>query len=315
MKIGLLDIDGHSNFPNFALCKISAYWKSKGAEVEWYTPFNRYDICYCSKVFTFTPDYLYPINAKEVIKGGTGYSIEKKLPIEMENIQPDLSIYPNFKHAIGFLTRGCIRSCSWCIVQKKEGNIKPYAHIEDVLQGRKSAILMDNNILANYDFAISEFQKIINLGIKVDFNQGLDARLVTDETAKLLAKIKWIRYPRFSCDTKENTKHIKQAIKLLRKYGYKGEVFIYVLLTEDIHECLDRIMDLDFLDWTKSGERINKIKLFAQPYIDYLGKKTFRNVNLIWRDGAIISPYFIQRVLKIIDQEKDFIVENILNKN
>jgi len=282
-KIGLINIDGHSDFPNLALCKISAYWKAKGVQVEWYNAFEHYDICYCSKVFTFTPDYLYPINADTVVKGGTGYSITVKLSIEMENVLPDLSLYPDFPHALGFLTRGCVRNCAWCVVPKKEGDIKPYAHIEDILQGRKSVVLMDNNILANYSYAVSEFQKMIDLGIKVDFNQGLDARLVTPDTAKLLAKIKWIRHPRFSCDTKSNFNSIKQAIDLLREYGYKGEIFIYVLLTEDIHECLDRIMALDYLDFTENGDRMQKIKLFAQPYIDYSGKN---NVPQWQRDMA-----------------------------
>jgi len=274
MRIGLLDIDGHSGFPNFALCKISAYWKKRGAEVEWYYPFGkRYDIVYCSKVFTFTPDYEHHINADEVFKGGTGYSLTKELPLIIENMQPDLSLYPKFKSALGFLTRGCIRRCSWCVVPKKEGDIRPYTDIKNVLQDRKSAILMDNNVLA-CDWGISQIEKIGDMGVKVDFNQGLDARLVTPETAKLLAKVKWIRHPRFSCDTIQIFESVKTAIELLRKYNYKGEIFVYVLLTEDIRECYKRIMALDFLDWTESGVRMQKIRLFAQPYIDYSNKKS-----------------------------------------
>lgn len=54
MNIGLIDVDGH-NFPNFALMRASAYHKAKGDQVEWATPFNRYDKVLASKVFTFTP--------------------------------------------------------------------------------------------------------------------------------------------------------------------------------------------------------------------------------------------------------------------
>ena len=58
MNIGLIDVDGH-NFPNFALMRASAYHKTKGDQVEWATPFSRYDKVMASKVFTFTPDFNY----------------------------------------------------------------------------------------------------------------------------------------------------------------------------------------------------------------------------------------------------------------
>jgi len=88
LKIGLIDVDGH-NFPNLPLMKISAFHKSLGDDVEWFSPLNRYDRVYISKVFDFTPDYEMCIQADEIIKGGTGYGLENKLPYEIENIYPD----------------------------------------------------------------------------------------------------------------------------------------------------------------------------------------------------------------------------------
>ncbi|KAA6325562.1 hypothetical protein EZS27_025237, partial [termite gut metagenome] len=76
--------------------------------------------------------------------------------------------------------------------------IRPYRDIETVLQDRKTAILMDNNVLAS-NHGLQQLEKIVDLGCKVDFNQGLDSRLVTDEVARLLSKIKWIRFIRFAC--------------------------------------------------------------------------------------------------------------------
>jgi len=128
MKIGLIDVDGH-NFPNLALMKISAWHKQKGDHVEWYEPLlsGHCDKVYMSKVFTFTPDYEYFINADEIIKGGTGYKLyDRVLPDDVDTIFPDYSIYPQFDFAIGFLTRGCIRKCKWCVVPKKEGDLWPY---------------------------------------------------------------------------------------------------------------------------------------------------------------------------------------------
>ncbi len=76
MRIALIDVDGH-NFPNLPLMKLSAWHKQQGDVVEWYNPLTAWlnppDKVYMSKVFTFTPDYPYPINAKEIVRGGTGY--------------------------------------------------------------------------------------------------------------------------------------------------------------------------------------------------------------------------------------------------
>lgn len=104
MKVGLIDVDGH-NFPNLALMKLSAWHKAKGDEVEWYDTFTHYDIVYCSKVFSDTPDYPYYINADKVVRGGTGYALQgaggetycadndTPLPYEVEHQYPDYSLY------------------------------------------------------------------------------------------------------------------------------------------------------------------------------------------------------------------------------
>ena len=85
--------------------------------------------------------------------------------------------------AYGFLTCGCPNRCKWCVVPQKEGNIKPYMDIEErAIDGRNNIILMDNNILAS-KYGLSQLEKIIKLKLKVDFNQALDARLVTPDIA------------------------------------------------------------------------------------------------------------------------------------
>jgi radical SAM superfamily enzyme YgiQ (UPF0313 family) len=186
MKIGLIDIDGH-NFPNLALMKIANYHRQNGDTVEWVNHLQHYDKIYQSKVFTFTPDNPFAVQADEILKGGTGYKMYNEL--FCDDTEPDYSIYPQYAHAYGFLTRGCTRNCAWCIVPQKEGGIRPYRDIETVLQGRKTAILMDNNVLAS-NHGLQQLEKIADLKCKVDFNQGLDSRLVTDEIAQLLSKIK-----------------------------------------------------------------------------------------------------------------------------
>lgn len=258
MKTGLLAVD--SDYPNLALMKIAAYHKSIGDDVDWYNPLDYYDKVYAAKVFSFTPDYGYYINADEIEKGGTGYDIRKTLPEIIDRIQPDYSLYPSIdsKTAYGFLTRGCPNRCKWCIVPKKEGTVKPYMDVEEIAtNGRNNLILMDNNILAS-EYGLQQIEKIVRLGYKVDFNQGLDARLVTNDTAKLLAKVKWIKRVRFGCDTPKQISECERAISLLEKYGYRGETFLYCILM-DFKESFNRVNH-----WRKK----KKVILHAQPYRD-----------------------------------------------
>ena len=259
MNIGILAVD--SNFPNLALMKISAYHKARGDQVEWYNPLCKYDKVYAAKVFTFTPDYNYYINANQIEKGGTGYDIEKVLPIEVDRLQPDYSIYNiDSNLSYGFLTRGCPNRCKWCVVPKKEGKISPYMDIEEITAGRKKAILMDNNILAS-NYGLHQIEKIIKLGIKVDFNQGLDARLITDEIARLLAKVKWIKRIRFGCDTPGQIAEVERASALIDKYGYKGEYFLYCIL----------------MDFEESFARVNYWKSKSRRFLPHC--QPFRDLN------------------------------------
>ena len=202
-----------------------------------------------------------------VVKGGTGYDVTTSLPVEVDQLQPDYSIYPDIdsKTAYGFTTRGCIRKCKWCVVPKKEGNIMPYMNVDDIaIEGRTNLILMDNNVLAS-DHGLEQIEVIIKRGYYVDYNQALDARLVTDEIAKMLAKVKWIKRIRFGCDTPQQISDCDNAVRLIRKYGYNGEFFMYCILTSDIKECFERINH-----WRVD----RRVTPFAQPYRDPFGKDT-----------------------------------------
>jgi hypothetical protein len=261
MNIGILAVD--SNYPNLALMKISGYHKLKGNQVEWYNPFNHYDKVYMAKIFSFTEDYQQWItNADHIEKGGTGYDISKVLPSDIDCMVPDYSLYNlDDKTAYGFLTRGCPNKCKWCIVPQKEGKIAPYMDIEEIaVNNRKNIILMDNNVLAS-KYGLQQIEKIIRLKLRVDFNQGLDARLVTDEVARLLAKVKWIKRIRFGCDTPGQIAECERATALIDKYGYKGEYFFYCILLNDFKESFERINH-----WRNKGSRF---LLHAQPYRDF----------------------------------------------
>ena len=256
MLIGLHDGD-KTNFPNYALMKLSAYHKSCGDTVDWFMPLAKYDRVYSSKVFTFTPEYEYlPENA---IKGGTGYGEYAPLPDRIDRMHPDYSIYPRIDYAIGFLTRGCIRKCPWCIVPKKEGKICGYRAWEEIKRpDSRKIVFMDNNVLA-CRHGIEQMESMIGHDIQIDFNQGIDARLITPEIAEIIGKLKWIRFIRMACDTEEMLDIVLKSAELLSKYGVKPyRLFVYVLV-QDIPSAEKRVMAL----------RAAGMIPFAQPYRDF----------------------------------------------
>lgn len=249
MIIGLHDAEKEylkeKTFPNYALMKISAWHKAQGDIVEWWNPLYKYDRVYSSKIFDFTPVDPYLLNIDGVIRGGTGYTdlrIDNKLPQEIDDMFPDYSIYPECDYAIGYLTRGCPNHCRWCVVPKKEGNIRPYRTWRDIVrQDTNKLVLMDNNILS-CEYGIEQLISLIESGYRIDLNQGMDARLVDDEIADILSRNNWIRFIRFSCDQKSQIEPIRNAIELLGKYGVKPyRIFIYLLVTADIQDAADRV--------------------------------------------------------------------------
>lgn len=231
---------GTDKFPNYALMKISAYHKAKGDTVEWFQPLFQYDKVYSSKVFEWTPEN--PYLPEDTIKGGTGYGLYNELPEEIDRMFPDYSIYPECDYAIGFITRGCIRNCRWCVVPKKEGKIHKYRHWSELVRpDSDKLVLMDNNILA-CKWGVENLRELAGTKYKVDVNQGMDARLVTPEIAAVLAKVKWIKNIRFSCDQKSQIVPVQRAVTLLKENGLSAsKVFVYCLLTKDKDDDLERI--------------------------------------------------------------------------
>ena len=244
------------------MCSSDLNWhKRRGDTVEWWTGFTHYDRVYMSKVFTFTPDFDTVINAEEIVTGGTGYKDFGSLPPEVEACQPDYTLYPNWKPAIGFLTRGCFRSCDFCIVPRKEGPLHPAASWEEVKRpDSREMILLDNNVLAS-DYGLDQIDRMSREQVWVDFNQGLDARLITPEIARMLARLHWIRFVRLACDTSEMLPVIRQATAYLKEAGVAQSRLWSYALVRDVEEALQRVQAL----------REMGVEPFVQPYRDYDG--------------------------------------------
>lgn len=258
MRIGLHDSD-KTGFPNFALMKLSAYHKAAGDEVEWWNPLEHFDKVYSSKVFTFTPEE--PMLPEGVIKGGTGYGIYTDLPDVVDNMIPDYSLYPKVNHAIGFLTRGCIRNCPWCVVPRKEGMIRPYREWHEVKRpDSRDIVFMDNNVLAcNFGLEQMVSMSMGDHSVRVDFNQGLDARLIDKDVANLLSRLNWIRHIRMSCDTDAMLDTVLNAVRMLGEYGVKPyRIFVYLL-----------VQDIKSAEFRATRLRDAGVDVFAQPYRDF----------------------------------------------
>lgn len=267
MKIGLIDVDGH-NYPNLPLMKLSAWHKAKGDTVEWYEPMfsGHLDRVYMSKVFSFSEDYMYPINADEIIKGGSGYCIhlesgkevfdkntDTPLPPPIEHFYPDYSIYGITDRAYGFMSRGCPRGCEFCIVGKKEGR-KSYkvADLNEFWNGQKAIDLLDPNTLACAEWG-DILEQLARSKAKVNFNQGLDIRFMTEEKAKALHEIN-LGMVHFAWDRYEDKEMILPKFEMFRRLSDIKErnLTVYCLCNfgTTIEQDLERIYTLRDMGYT-----------------------------------------------------------------
>ena len=248
LKVGMIDCDKKNiknPFPNLALMKLSAWHKKQGDTVEWYEPLfsGHCDIVYVSKVFCFSDDYEYPINADQIIYGGSGFAIhiengkeiyqkekDKPLTDEIEHIFPDYSLYKIYDTAYGFMTRGCPRGCDFCHVKNMQGiNAHKVADLSEFWNGQKNITLLDPNITACKEWK-EIFQQLIDSKAYVDFSQGLDIRLMTDEKIDMLKQIK-CRGVHFAWDRYEDKKIILPKLEQFKKLTEwdRRKIIVYVL--------------------------------------------------------------------------------------
>lgn len=208
MKIGLYNLE--PRVKNLALEKLRLYYQGRGDKVADCLPVetNGFDVVYASAIFDWTSqEYVSP----QMITGGTGFDLITTLPPEIEAIQPRL----NF----GFTTRGCIRKCPFCVVPKKEGKIRVVGDLLNLWDGKaKQVVLYDNNILALPEHFAFICEQARQYNLKLDFNQGLDHRLLTSEIIDIMLSIRHHEY-RFAFDYPSYVNSVDKALRLLQSKG------------------------------------------------------------------------------------------------
>lgn len=281
MRSLLVDID--SKIPNLALMHISTWRKSLGYQ----TGFNvsNPDEVWASCIFHKNKhiadglQFFYPDAKIDV--GGSGIDLVKKLPDEVDRMMPDYGIYPQCDYDLGFTTRGCDRHCYFCIVPKKEGKFHTFQHPSEFHHpSHKKIVLMDNNVLFDKEWFFEITDWMLANDIKVDFNQGLDIRLMDMDIAKRISQLKPIDYWHFAFDSLDYKDHVIAGIKMLNDAGvnvrHKANWYVYLHSDEAYDDALERcriLREMDALPYIMVNkdaprtQRMTDLKRWTRPQI------------------------------------------------
>lgn len=275
MQVGLWN-DG-TKFPNLCTMKISAFCKATGDQTELYNENHTYDLIFASKVFTESkePDF----GKTPVIRGGSGYDLHNKLPDHIEHIFPDYSLYPDFKAALGVLTRGCPKlnhaqsRGGFCITPDKDGcRTRKVADLSEFWNGQKEIYLLDQNLLAATERK-ELLQQLIDSNATITFDGGMDVRYMSDEIIEMSRKLKVKDWHFAWDDPKENLEAKFERIAnsgLVRRDGCG----VYVLTNF----------------WSSTGQDLHRIYTLRKhgfvPYVMVYDKQKFVTDNGRWKKGV-----------------------------
>lgn len=200
MNVRITQIDG--KLPNLALMRLAAWHRAQGDSVHWEHAKTRglfepnYDVVYGSAIFATSAKAvaLFKRQFPHAIVGGSGGDPERRV----EDIVPtqftglDYSGYPDFTASIGYAMRGCRFKCGFCVVPKQEGKNRFNATIDQIWRGPgfpKNLHLLDNDFFGNPEWRAT-VESIVTGGFKVCINQGINVRLLDEEQAAAIARMK-----------------------------------------------------------------------------------------------------------------------------
>ena len=255
MNIGVVAVD--SLIYNLALMRLSAWHKAQGDHVEIAFPLaaDTYDRVYRSKQFIerLTPKGVeYPDDdipwPCEVVSGGTGYDLTTSLTADQDTTYPDYGLY-GCAHALGRITRGCVRRCPWCVVWRQDGTVRQVAELGDFWRGQSRIRLLDDNLTALPDLFIETCTVLAKARVEVMF-EALDIRFIDDAAARSLAQVKRWGRVHFAFDSTEQEPAVRRGIAALRAGGFPiSQATFYVLIgfNTGLDDWLYRVELLDEL--------------------------------------------------------------------
>jgi uncharacterized protein (UPF0264 family) len=265
----------YTRYPPLGLLKISAYHKSLGDTTELVRgckrPRKAPDLIYVTSLFTWSwkpvheavrfykhmfptvPVWLGGIYASllpdHAKLSGADY-VHVGLYEPAESFKPDYRLVPQWDTTILFASRGCVRKCGFCSVPKLEGqlsHLKP--SVSDLIRkGHKKVVFFDNNILAAPNWK-ELFDELTELQVQVDFNQGMDARCVTDDVAERLSRMN-MPMIRLAYDYVGIRNSVEKSIEILKAHGIRGRRMIFYVLHNYVdtpEDFFDKVHDL--INW------------------------------------------------------------------
>jgi hypothetical protein len=333
----------HTAYPPLGLLKLAAYHKNRGDKVKLvegvcnngFTP----DVIYITSLFTYAWEPVHEVirfyatkyKKAQVIVGGiyatlfpehlretfkNRIEIHKGLFPKIDNILPDYSLVPEWNASILFSSRGCIRKCPFCSVPILEPDFRARKTIKKLIYpGHRKVIFWDNNILAS-PYWRDIFDELDGLDLEVDFNQGLDARLLTEKVALRLRRLK-IPILRLAYDSDGMRNPLKKAITLMKDVGFRGRrIIVYCLFNyenDNPESFLARMKDI--LEWEVVAYPMRYEPLQPRPKNTYVSPNwTAEQLEMIQRARRVIGfggafpPYegLKKKILRARNFEKAF---------
>lgn len=263
MRVLLLQLDG--KIPNLALMRIARHWSELGATVELRQVRHmngihdgafdqRADKVYASLIFEKSKPLARELLRirPDAIVGGTGWNLTTTL--EDHGIdgdaKPDYSIYPNFRQSMGFSQRGCRLNCGFCVVGRKEGKVRDVAGIGDIWRGDphpREVLLLDNDFFGQESWP-RKIEEMRSGRFKVSFNQGINARFLTPETAAAIASVDYraddMKERRLytAWDNRKDEPTLMRGLGYLKEAGVRpDDIMVYVLIGYNVASEADWI--------------------------------------------------------------------------
>ncbi len=302
MQVLMIDADSKKGFPNLALMKLSAFLKEVHGDLDLNidlikgipstAPLYAYDKTYVSVIFFQNKErvqkYINQFPEGHLEVGGSGWDLQNKLPEPIEHIMPDYSLY-DIDFSMGYTSRGCIRNCGFCVVPEKEGHIHDHAPLDEFVNANHDKVmLLDNNFQASPKWR-NNLQYLIDYDYKVNFNQGLDIRLLTKDFVEYLAQVNYQNWKftrksiNFAFDDLSYERQLRNGFRLLEHYGINLKVLSIYMLTgynttrEEDRKRLDILKEYKVLPYVMRYNRTGD--QWQKHFARYVNRRYFQFIE------------------------------------